>query len=126
MGADFSALNQANRSTKTSQVLAFHSSTEWRTYFESKKATRKLIVIDFKASWCQPCQFMEPIFNNLAAQYKDVEFVQIDVDELMTVAQELGVEAIPTFILLKEGNEVAKIVGPNKEELRQKIELHRA
>ena len=40
------------------------------------------IVIDFTASWCGPCQYIEPSINELAAKYTDVEFVKIDVDEL--------------------------------------------
>lgn len=41
------------------------------------------------------------------------------------VAEEFGVEAMPTFILIKKGKEVDKIVGARKEELQKKIEKHR-
>lgn len=40
------------------------------------------MVIDFSATWCGPCRFMEPIVNEFAEIYKDVEFVKLDVDEL--------------------------------------------
>lgn len=40
------------------------------------------LVIDFSASWCGPCKFMEPAFNDMAAKLTDVDFVKIDVDEL--------------------------------------------
>lgn len=41
------------------------------------------MVIDFTATWCGPCKYMDPIIKELAAKYKDVEFIKIDVDELM-------------------------------------------
>jgi thioredoxin 1 len=41
------------------------------------------MVIDFTATWCGPCKYMEPIIKELAAKYKYVEFIKIDVDELM-------------------------------------------
>lgn len=41
------------------------------------------MVIDFTAAWCGPCKYMNSIIKEFAAKYKDVEFVKIDVDELM-------------------------------------------
>ncbi|KAG5521145.1 hypothetical protein RHGRI_033632 [Rhododendron griersonianum] len=127
MGAEFSAFQNANRAqaVKNSQVLEFHSSTEWKAHFESSKETSKLMVIDFSASWCAPCRSMEPTINGYASKYTDVEFIKIDVDELMDVAQEFGVQAMPTFILVKKGKVVDKITGARKEELQNKIEKHR-
>lgn len=40
------------------------------------------IVIDFTASWCGPCQFIQPAINEFAEIYKNVDFIKIDVDEL--------------------------------------------
>ncbi|GAB2280346.1 hypothetical protein Dimus_014983 [Dionaea muscipula] len=111
-------------SPKTSGVVAFHSSVQWRAYFESSKQSKKLVVIDFTATWCGPCRYMEPIINEFAEKYTDVDFVKIDVDELRDVAREFGVEAMPTFLLLKQGREIDKVVGAKKEDLRSKIERH--
>ncbi|KAI7994804.1 Thioredoxin H2 [Camellia lanceoleosa] len=94
MGAELSAMQNAQANGQLSmkassvracqsQVLAFHSSARWRAHFEASKATAKLMVIDFTASWCVPCRFMEPTINEFAAKYTDVEFIKIDVDELM-------------------------------------------
>ncbi|CDP21876.1 unnamed protein product [Coffea canephora] len=129
MGANVSAWQEANidssMALKKSPVVAFHSSAKWKIHFEASKETNKLIVIDFTASWCGPCQYIEPSINELAAKYTDVEFVKIDVDELDDVAEEYGVQAMPTFILLKKGKAIDKIVGAKKEELQKKIEKHR-
>ncbi|CAL5399484.1 unnamed protein product [Camellia sinensis] len=84
------------------------------------------MVIYFTASWCVPCRFMEPAIDEFAAKYTEVEFIKIDVDELMDVSQEYGVQAMPTFILIKKGRVVDKVTGVRKEELQNKIEKNRA
>ncbi|KAA8529480.1 hypothetical protein F0562_033721 [Nyssa sinensis] len=127
MAAEFFTLQSTNEfwPLQTSQVLAFHSSAKWKAHFQASKETAKLIVIYFTATWCRPCQFMEPAINEFAARYTDVEFAKIDVDELMDVAQEYEVQAMPTFTLMKKGKEIDKVVGVKKEELQTKIEKHR-
>ncbi|XAR53238.1 Monodehydroascorbate reductase (NADH) [Bertholletia excelsa] len=112
--------------TSISQVITFHSSSKWRAHFESSKSTDKLMVIDFTASWCVPCRTMEPAINEFAAKYTDVQFIKIDVDQLMDVANEFGVQSMPTFLLIKKGRVLDKITGARKEELQKKIERHRA
>ncbi|KAH6770691.1 hypothetical protein C2S52_015494 [Perilla frutescens var. hirtella] len=111
--------------TKKGQVTAFHSSSKWKLHFEASKQTSKLIVIYFTASWCGPCKHILPSVNEFAEKYADVDFIKIDVDELDDVAQEFGVQAMPTFILMKKGKEVDKIVGAKKDDLQKKIEKHR-
>ncbi|CAL5327335.1 unnamed protein product [Camellia sinensis] len=78
-----SLVSMQTSSMRTSQVLAFHSPSKWKAHFEASKATSKLMVIYFTASWCVPCRFMEPAIDELAAKYTEVEFIKIDVDELM-------------------------------------------
>lgn len=51
-------------------------------------------------------------------------FLKVDVDELKTVAQDWAIEAMPTFIFMKDGTIVDKIVGARKDELPKKIEQH--
>ncbi|KAK6788904.1 hypothetical protein RDI58_012703 [Solanum bulbocastanum] len=86
----------------------------------------KMKIEKYKATWCGPCKYMEPVLNDFAAKYTDVEFVKIDVDELDDVAQEYGVQAMPTFVLIKKGKVVDKIVGADKDGLQKKIQKHKA
>ncbi|KAG4388795.1 hypothetical protein JHK82_026041 [Glycine max] len=60
----------------------------------------------------------------MAAMFTDAEFIKIDVDELSDVAKEFKVEAMPTFVLWKKGKEVDRVVGAEKDELKNKIEKH--
>ncbi|XP_042497402.1 thioredoxin H2 [Macadamia integrifolia] len=129
MGSNFSmAYNTTSTadgsSSKPSRIVTFHSSARWKAHFDACKASSKLLVIDFTASWCGPCKYIEPAVIEMANKYTDVEFAKIDVDELMDVAQEYRVQAMPTFILIKEGKEVDKVVGAKKDELEKKILKH--
>ncbi|KAL0421198.1 UNVERIFIED_CONTAM: Thioredoxin H2 [Sesamum latifolium] len=121
----FPTITNESAPAKKGQVITFRSSSKWKIHFEASKQTSKLIVIDFTASWCGPCQYMQPAINEFAEKYTDVEFIKIDVDELHDVAEEFGVQAMPTFILIKKGKEVDKVVGAKKDDLQKKIEKHR-
>ncbi|KAK7348550.1 hypothetical protein VNO80_23108 [Phaseolus coccineus] len=108
-----------------SQVLTFHSSAKWNQHFDALKQTNKLMVVDFTASWCGPCKLMDPVIQEFAAIFRDVEFVKIDVDELMGVSERFQVQGMPTFMLIKKGKVADKVVGVKKEELQRLIEQHR-
>ncbi|XP_027346413.1 thioredoxin H1-like [Abrus precatorius] len=127
MGAKFSSFDYVGKLPKptSSLILSFHSTAKWKSHFEASKETHKLMVIDFTASWCGPCKYMDPIIEDFAAKYIEVEFIKIDVDELMGVTQEFQVQAMPTFILIKKGKVVDKVVGARKEDLQKLIEKHR-
>uniref|UniRef100_K4AGV7 Thioredoxin domain-containing protein n=1 Tax=Setaria italica TaxID=4555 RepID=K4AGV7_SETIT len=63
-------------------VVAAHSKATYDEQWAAAKSSGKLMVIDFSASWCGPCRFIEPAFKEMASKYTDVAFVKIDVDEL--------------------------------------------
>ncbi|XP_015894861.1 thioredoxin H2 [Ziziphus jujuba] len=127
MGIQLSHIHEVQDSCqeKPSRVKALHTKDQWKNQFNACKNSDKLLVIDFTATWCGPCRFMEPILNEFVDKYSDVEFVKVDVDELPDVATEYGVQAMPTFLLLKRGNQVDRVVGASKDDLQEKIEKHR-
>lgn len=59
-------------------------------------------------------------------KYPDVKFFKLDVDESPDVAQELGVRAMPTFYIFKNGEKVADVVGANPVALEQAIQKYSA
>ncbi|XP_023541691.1 thioredoxin H4-like [Cucurbita pepo subsp. pepo] len=128
MGASFTVPRSRSSSTslkgKAPTIVECHNKAEWTAHYEATKETNKLMVIDFTAAWCAPCRHMEPTIKEFAARFKDVEFIKIDVDKLADVAKEYGVEAMPTFILLKNGKVVDKVVGARREDLQKKIEKY--
>ncbi|KAH1264470.1 Pre-mRNA-splicing factor ATP-dependent RNA helicase DEAH1 [Glycine max] len=88
MGANLSNVENAHKSS--GHLLTFHSTAKWKTHFDASKQTNKLMVIDFTATWCGPCKSMDPIIQEYAAKYTNVEFIKIDVDELMSVRASLS------------------------------------
>ncbi|KAG6776520.1 hypothetical protein POTOM_020033 [Populus tomentosa] len=106
------------------QVIACHTVDTWKEHFEKGKGSQKLIVVDFTASWCPPCKMIAPIFAELAKKFPNVTFLKVDVDELKTVAEEWNVDAMPTFIFLKDGKLVDKTVGADKDGLPTLVAKH--
>ncbi|PIN21690.1 Thioredoxin [Handroanthus impetiginosus] len=111
-------------SSEEGQVIGCHSVEEWKEQHQKGVESKKLVVIDFTASWCGPCRFIAPILADFAKKMPDVIFLKVDVDELKSVAEEYKVEAMPTFVFLKDGKEVDRIVGARKEELLATITKH--
>ncbi|XWS14526.1 hypothetical protein CRYUN_Cryun35bG0017400 [Craigia yunnanensis] len=106
------------------QVISCHTVESWNQQLQLANASKKLMVVDFTASWCGPCRAIAPLLAEIAKKLPAVIFLKVDVDELQRVAQDWAIEAMPTFIFLKEGNIVDKVVGANKDQLQRKIELH--
>ncbi|XP_010500182.1 PREDICTED: thioredoxin H5-like [Camelina sativa] len=106
------------------EVIACHTLEVWNEKVKAANESKKLIVIDFTASWCPPCRFIAPVFAEMAKQFTNVVFFKIDIDELQSVAEEFKVEAMPTFIFMKEGEIVDRIVGAAKDEILEKLLKH--
>ncbi len=58
----------------------------------------------------------------MSETYPSARFFKLDVDEVPDVAQELGVRAMPTFLLFKNGEKVGEVVGANPNALKAAIE----
>lgn len=80
------------------------------------------MVVDFFATWCGPCKAVAPVVGKLSETYTNVKFLQVDVDKVGSVAQELQVRAMPTFVLFKDGKlQDKRVVGGNMKELEDGI-----
>ncbi|MBQ2825278.1 MAG: thioredoxin [Clostridia bacterium] len=73
--------------------------------------TEKVVLLDFWATWCGPCQMIAPILEEVAEECPDVTVGKIDVDEEQELAMSFGITSIPTLILIKNGKAVDKAVG---------------
>lgn len=70
------------------------------------------VLVDFYADWCGPCKMMAPNIARLAESYNGkLKVGKVNVDENSGLAIKYGIMSIPTVILFKNGQEVAKNIG---------------
>jgi thioredoxin 1 len=82
------------------------------TFDEVVGSSEKPILVDFWAEWCGPCKQIAPILEELAVEQAD-KFVigKLDVDVNVATATKYSVMSIPTLLLIKNGEVVARLVG---------------
>jgi thiol-disulfide isomerase/thioredoxin len=74
---------------------------------------------------CGPCKFIGPIFERLAGENPDIEFVKIDVDQAEEVAGHCGIQAMPTFQFYKNGEILEEMRGADVARLEQLISKYK-
>jgi thioredoxin len=71
-----------------------------------------LLIVDFYATWCGPCQMMAQILDQVNAEMKQsVKIVKIDTDKYPEIATEHQIHALPTLVLFKGGQPIDRIEG---------------
>ncbi len=73
--------------------------------------SKGLVLVDFWAEWCGPCKMMHPVFERMAKKYRHIKFTRVNVDQNQDISMKYGVQAIPTFILFKDGKQVERMTG---------------
>ena len=79
--------------------------------FKAFTQSEKPVLLDFWASWGGPCRMVGPIVEEIARERTDVAVGKVNVDEEMELAMQFGVSSIPTLVVLKNGQTVARAVG---------------
>ena len=75
-----------------------------------KEIQGEVVLVDFYATWCGPCQMLAPVLEELDKEGK-VKIVKIDVDSIPELARQFRVMSIPTVMLFKNGQFVKKQLG---------------
>ncbi len=74
-------------------------------------------LLDFWATWCGPCKFMEPIIEDLKKELSGkIEIQKIDVDQKQNLTAKYQVMSIPTYVIEKDGKEVGRIIGATSKD----------
>lgn len=96
---------------------------ENEAHFQSEmtKAGQKLVVVDFTATWCPPCQRIAPFFEQLPAKFPKAVFLKVDVDRCAETASAQGISAMPTFIFYRNRTKVDRLQGADPATLESKV-----
>ena len=75
------------------------------------------VVIDCFADWCGPCRGIAPKFAELSNMYNNITFLKINVDETEELSNQMGINALPTFVFIQNRNIVNRMEGANVSQL---------
>ena len=80
------------------------------------------VVVDFFADWCGPCVAMKPVFEQMATEFEGKAiFCKVNIDEVESLANQFGIQAIPTFIVFKGGVSKGVVKGANAAAVKQLV-----
>ncbi|KAK3943316.1 thioredoxin [Diplogelasinospora grovesii] len=136
--SSYTALRTTTPISTTRSILAsrrqFHASSPKMVVhniatmeqFKETIAKGDVVLIDAFATWCGPCKAIAPqIAKWSEGDFKDkIHFAKFDVDALPGLAQELGVRAMPTFYIFKDGEKVDAFMGANPQPLEKLLQKY--
>lgn len=112
---------EAMSDLKDGQVIGIGCTSELEIKLSGASRRARLAILYFTATWCGPCRFISPLYTSLAGKYPTVVFLKADIDEAKDVAARWNISSVPTFFFIKNGKEVDKVVGADKNALETKI-----
>ena len=78
--------------------------------YENIVSRYDVVLVDFYADWCGPCQMMEPTIEALAEE-TDAAILKVDVDQFQGLAGHHDVQGIPALLVYENGEQVERMVG---------------
>ncbi|GAA0775109.1 thioredoxin [Clostridium subterminale] len=90
------------------------------------EAGKGLVLVDFFATWCGPCQRLSPVLEDIQGDFHGkIKFLKSDIDESRSLAKKFSVMSVPTMVVLKDGIPVDRMVGyMSPEDIKAKLETH--
>lgn len=91
-------------------IASPHELTE-QTISKTIQKNDVLTIVDFWASWCQPCLIMAPQFKMAASQLPQVVFAKLQTDKYEQAAAPYNIRSLPTMVAYQSGKEIARQSG---------------
>jgi thioredoxin 1 len=84
------------------------------------------VLVDFWAEWCVPCHMVSPVVEEIGRDKGErLSVAKLNIDENPEITRKYGVMSIPTLMLFKDGQEMARVVGARgKDALLREIDPH--
>jgi thioredoxin 1 len=80
--------------------------------FSEMISSGQLVLIDFYATWCEPCKWVEPVLDEVVKNFSGkILLHKIDIDQQPEVAREQHILSVPSLLLFKNGKEVWRMRG---------------
>ena len=70
--------------------------------FEQTVLNNDLVILDFWAPWCGPCQGFAPVYEEISEKYPDVVFAKVNTEEEQEIAGHFQIRSIPTLMVFRE------------------------
>lgn len=87
------------------------ATTNGESFAADVLASETPVLVDFYADWCGPCRMLMPIVAELAEEYTAMRMFKVNVDEAQEIANTYGVRNLPTLLIFKDGEVMARSVG---------------
>ena len=81
-------------------------------FLSTLQTAKTPVLVDFSASWCQPCKALAPTIDKVAGEYTGkLDVYKVDIDNAQEVAASFGIMSVPTCIFFRDGKEVDRFLG---------------
>ena len=93
--------------------------------FEETIKSNDIVLLDFWAGWCRPCQVFAPIFEEASERHPDILFGKVDTEAQPELAEAFEIASIPTLVAFREGvivyAEPGAVRGPDLDQLIEAV-----